>query len=78
MGFGTQKIENILAEILPGAKILRIDADAKKSYKSIEKDLKDFSLGEYDVLVGTQMIAKGFNFPNVTLVGIISIDSYSA
>ena len=76
MGFGTQKIENILAEILPGAKILRIDADAKKSYKSIEKDLKDFSLGEYDVLVGTQMIAKGFNFPNVTLVGIISIDSY--
>lgn len=76
MGFGTQKIENILCRILPGAKILRIDADAKKSYKSIEKDLKDFSFGVYDVLVGTQMIAKGFNFPNVTLVGIVSIDSY--
>lgn len=76
MGFGTQKIESILSEIIPEAKILRIDADAKKSYKSIEKDLKDFSLGKYDILVGTQMIAKGFNFPNVTLVGIISVDSY--
>lgn len=76
MGFGTQKIENILDDILPGAKILRIDSDAKKSYKSIEKDLKDFSLGKYDILVGTQMIAKGFNFPNVTLVGVVSIDSY--
>lgn len=73
-GFGTQKAEYQLKALLPDAKILRIDSDTKT--QSQEGTIKNFENGEYDVLIGTQMISKGFNFPNVTLVGILLADQY--
>ncbi len=73
-GFGTQKIEDELEKMFPGAKVLRMDADTTMSRYSYENKLSSFSKGEYDILLGTQMVAKGLDFPNVTLVGIISID----
>ncbi len=76
LGAGTQKIEDSLKEIVPDAKILRIDSDVKNLKSTIENELKDFAEGKYDILVGTQMISKGFNFPNVTLVGVVSVDNY--
>ena len=76
MGFGTQKIEEILHKIVPEAKILRMDLDTKDIKKSAKSVLKDFANGEYDILVGTQMVAKGFNFSHVTLVGVLSVDQY--
>ncbi len=74
MGIGTQKIEDELEKMFPGAKVLRMDADTTMSRYSYENKLSSFSKGEYDILLGTQMVAKGLDFPNVTLVGIISID----
>ncbi len=76
LGSGTQKVEEFLAEILPEAKILRIDADTKNLGKANFDSLKKFADGEYDILVGTQIISKGFNFPNLTLVGVLSADQY--
>lgn len=73
-GFGTQKIEDELEKMFPDAKVLRMDADTTMSRFSYEDKLTSFSKGEYDILLGTQMVAKGLDFPNVTLVGIISID----
>ncbi|MBQ4129261.1 MAG: primosomal protein N' [Ruminococcus sp.] len=73
-GFGTQRAEAELAEIFPQAKILRMDTDATMSKSSHEKKLSQFASGEYDILVGTQMVAKGLDFPNVTLVGVLSAD----
>lgn len=73
-GVGTQKIEDILHEIVPQSKILRIDSDIKCSDKLFKEKIQDFSDGKYDILIGTQMISKGFNFSNVTLVGVISAD----
>ena len=73
-GFGTQRAETELADIFPDARILRMDTDATMSKSSHEKKLADFANGEYDILVGTQMVAKGLNFPNVTLVGVLSAD----
>ncbi len=73
-GFGTQKIEDELASLLPDAKIMRMDTDSTAGKNSHEKLLDSFSKGEYDIMIGTQMVAKGLNFPNVTLVGVVSVD----
>lgn len=74
-GAGTQRIEQQLAELLPDAKVLRLDADSTMRKSSHERYLSAFSKGDYDILVGTQMVAKGLNFPRVTLVGVLNPDS---
>lgn len=73
-GFGTQMVEDELSGLLPGARILRMDQDTTMRKNSHEKALKAFSEHEYDILLGTQMVAKGIDFENVTLVGVISVD----
>lgn len=73
-GFGTQKLEEQVQDIFPKARILRMDADTVFSRDSYEKNIKDFEEGKYDILVGTQMVGKGLNFPDVTLVGVVSMD----
>lgn len=73
-GSGTQRLEDELKEKFPTARVLRLDTDSTASRYFFEESLKKFSLGEYDILLGTQMVAKGLDFPNVTLVGVISID----
>lgn len=73
-GIGTQKVEDEISELFPNARILRMDADTTYSRYAYEKNFKAFENGEYDIMLGTQMIAKGLDFPNVTLVGVISID----
>lgn len=73
-GFGTQKIQDEISELFPDARILRMDADTTYSRYAYEKNFNDFKNGEYDIMVGTQMIAKGLDFPNVTLVGVLSVD----
>ncbi len=73
-GFGTQKIEDDLKKLLPDAKIVRMDTDSTAGKNSHEKLLDSFAKGEYDIMIGTQMVAKGLNFPNVTLVGVVSVD----
>lgn len=73
-GFGTQKIEDELSHLMPDARILRMDADSTMSRFSHEDKLNSFAKGEYDILLGTQMVAKGLDFENVTLVGVISAD----
>lgn len=74
-GLGTEKIEGMLAGIFPQAKIGRMDADTMAGKrKNYEKMLASFSAGKIDILIGTQMIAKGLDFPNVTLVGIVLAD----
>ena len=74
-GFGTQKIEEELQEIFPDARILRMDSDSTMTRDSYEKGLSRFAKGEFDIMLGTQMVAKGLDFPNVTLVGVISADA---
>ncbi len=73
-GVGTQKIEDELAELFPSARVLRMDADSTMSRYAHEEMLDAFSKGEYDILLGTQMVAKGLDFENVTLVGVINAD----
>ena len=74
MGFGTQKLEEELQAILPDAKILRMDADTTMTRTAYETGFRAFANHEYDILCGTQMIGKGLDFPNVTLVGVVSVD----
>ena len=74
MGFGTQKLEEEIQNFFPSARILRMDADTVFSRYSYEKNFNAFRNGDYDIMVGTQMIGKGLDFPNVTLVGVISAD----
>ena len=74
MGFGTQKLEEELSTFFPSARILRMDADTTFSRYSYEKSFTDFRDGRYDIMIGTQMIGKGLDFPNVTLVGVLSVD----
>lgn len=74
-GTGTQKIEDELSELFPKARILRMDADSTMGRYSHENKLRDFADGKYDILLGTQMVAKGLDFENVTLVGVINADS---
>ncbi|MEY5013019.1 MAG: hypothetical protein RLY69_734, partial [Verrucomicrobiota bacterium] len=73
-GYGTQKVEEVLAKVLPSAKIARIDADAMRRKHALRDTLNAFKSHKIDVLIGTQMIAKGLHFPNVTLVGILNAD----
>jgi primosomal protein N' (replication factor Y) len=73
-GLGTQKVEETLAKLFPNARVRRMDADTMKRKDDYRKTLGDFRVGKTDILVGTQMIAKGLHFPNVTLVGIIYAD----
>ena len=74
VGAGTQKLEEELKLIVPNARILRMDTDTTNSRYSYEENFNSFGKGEYDILVGTQMVAKGLNFENVTLVGVLSVD----
>lgn len=73
-GFGTQKIQQELQSLFPDKKILRMDADTTTAKNAHDIALGAFADGEYDILIGTQMVAKGLDFPNVTLVGIASVD----
>jgi primosomal protein N' (replication factor Y) (superfamily II helicase) len=73
-GYGTQKVEEVLAKILPKAKFARIDADAMRRKNALRDTLAAFKSHKIDILIGTQMIAKGLHFPNVTLVGILNAD----
>ena len=74
LGTGTEKIELELGEIFKDARILRIDSENTKTQEQFEKMYNDFKNHKYDILLGTQIIAKGFHFPNVTLVSIINAD----
>ena len=74
-GFGTQKAEEELKMLFPNARILRLDADSTMARDSYANYLKQFADGEYDILLGTQMVAKGLDFPNVTLVGVLGADN---
>ena len=73
-GLGTQKVEETLTKLFPHARIKRMDSDALKRKDDFRRILGDFRVGKIDILVGTQMIAKGLHFPRVTLVGIIYAD----
>ncbi|HEX7723175.1 MAG TPA: primosomal protein N' [Pyrinomonadaceae bacterium] len=75
VGEGTEQIEEILRKRFPKVRMGRIDRDTKTRRHEFEKTLLDFGKGEIDLLVGTQMLAKGHDFPNVTLVGVISVDA---
>ena len=74
-GFGTQKAEEALAKLFPEARILRMDQDTTAAKDAHEKLLAKFARHEYDIMVGTQMVAKGLDFEDVTLVGVLGIDS---
>ena len=74
-GFGTQKAEEELAKLFPDARVLRMDQDSTAAKDAHEKLLARFADHEYDIMVGTQMVAKGLDFEDVTLVGVLGIDS---
>ena len=73
-GVGTQRVEETLTKLFPHARVKRMDSDALKRKEDYRRILGDFRIGKIDILIGTQMIAKGLHFPNVTLVGIIYAD----
>lgn len=73
-GVGTQRADEEISAMFPNARILRLDADTTMTRDAFEKGLTAFSKGEYDIMLGTQMVAKGLDFPNVTLVGVLSAD----
>ena len=73
-GMGTQKVEDELAEQFPDVPVLRMDADTTMSRFSYEEKFAAFARGEYKIMIGTQMVAKGLDFPNVGLVGVLSAD----
>lgn len=73
-GTGTQRIEDEIRQYFPKARILRMDADTTMSKNAFANRFEEFGRGDYDIMVGTQMIAKGLDFENVTLVGVLSID----
>jgi primosomal protein N' (replication factor Y) len=74
-GTGTQKIEEELGKVLPEARVIRMDVDTTSKKGAHEKLLTDFGEGKADILLGTQMIAKGLDFPKITLVGVLSADT---
>jgi len=74
-GFGTQRVEIALKRCFPQARVLRMDADVTARKNSHDELLADFKSGRADILIGTQMIAKGLDFPNVTLVGVLAADA---
>jgi len=73
-GLGTEKVEEEIEKLISGAKVIRMDVDTTSRKSSHEKIVNAFASGEYNILLGTQMIAKGLDFPNVTLVGVINAD----
>lgn len=73
-GTGTQKLEENIEGLFPDAKILRMDADTNVSRFSYENNFNDFKNGKYDIMIGTQLVGKGLDFPDVTLVGVLSVD----
>ncbi|HEV2914460.1 MAG TPA: primosomal protein N' [Pyrinomonadaceae bacterium] len=75
VGEGTEQIEEILQQRFPSLKIARLDRDTTSRRKLFERAILEFGAGELDMLVGTQMLAKGHDFPNVTLVGVVSVDA---
>ena len=75
MGSGTEKVEEKIKELFKEASVLRMDRDTTSNKGAHAKIINDFNSNKYDILVGTQMISKGLNFPNVTLVGVINADS---
>ncbi len=75
LGVGTEKIEEELKQLFPNEKVLRMDVDTTSSKGAHEKIINSFAKGEASILLGTQMIAKGLDFPNVTLVGVINADT---
>ena len=74
LGIGTQQVVEALSDHLPGARICRIDRDSTRRKGAFESLLDDMHSGEIDIVVGTQMVAKGHHFPNVTLVGVLDAD----
>jgi len=74
-GYGTQRVEESLKKAFPDAKILRMDADTTFTRERLESSISDFAKGKYDIMIGTQLVAKGLNFPKVTLVGVLSCDA---
>ncbi|MBE1553515.1 primosomal protein N' [Sporosarcina limicola] len=74
-GTGTQKAEEEIAKLFPEARVLRMDVDTTRKKGSHERILSQFSEGKADILLGTQMIAKGLDFPNITLVGVLAADT---
>lgn len=74
MGFGTERIEHALAELFPQYEVIRIDRDSTRRKGSMEKLLSKINNGKQQILIGTQMLAKGHHFPNVTLVGMLNAD----
>lgn len=77
LGVGTQKLEEEVQSLFPSARILRMDADSTMTRDAYSKQFTAFSRGEYDIMIGTQMVAKGLDFPNVTLVGVVGADQAS-
>jgi primosomal protein N' (replication factor Y) len=75
VGEGTEQIEDTLRALFPALRIARIDRDTTARRSQFEKSLLDFAAGRLDMLVGTQILAKGHDFPNVTLVGVVSVDA---
>jgi primosomal protein N' (replication factor Y) len=75
VGEGTEQLEELLKTRFPDIRIARVDRDTASRHKSFERTLLSFSAGELDMLVGTQMLAKGHDFHNVTLVGVVSVDA---
>lgn len=75
MGYGTQRIEQELGELLPNARVLRMDTDSTSTKFSYDKMLGSFRAGDADILLGTQMVTKGHDFPRVTLVGVLLADA---
>ncbi len=75
LGYGTQKVEGTLGEFLPEMNVMRMDADTTSGKLAYDKMLEDFRAGRSDILLGTQMVAKGHDFPKVTLVGVILADT---
>lgn len=75
-GLGTQKVEEELHQRFPDARVLRMDMDTTMRKFSHQRLFADFREQRYDIMVGTQMVAKGLNFPNVTLVGVLGVDQY--
>ena len=73
-GYGTQKVEEILRRTFPAARITRVDADVARRKNAVRTILNQFRAHKIDILLGTQMIAKGLDFPNVTLVGVLNAD----
>ncbi|CAG7856506.1 Primosomal protein N' [biofilm metagenome] len=75
LGLGTERIAETLTEIFPGQSLVRLDRDSTQRKGSLERFLKQINAGEANIIIGTQMLAKGHHFPNVTLVAIIDVDS---